>query len=81
MDDTTLIYKRMERLQLKVDTLTAELDRVTALCVKNGDDAEQYKRKLSEAIELLSVAECGPCAYVDIQKRGEWRTKRDSLVK
>jgi len=79
MDHTTL-HRKIEKLQLRVDTLTAELDRVAALSASNEKEAERYKKLYEEAKELLSVAECGASVYVDVQKRGEWKSKKEALI-
>jgi hypothetical protein len=72
MSDTT-VHRKLEKANLRIDTLVAEADRLKELCQK-------MELLLLQAKELLVDAECGPSVYVDVQKRGEWRTKRQVLV-
>lgn len=77
--DTTL-FRKIEKANLRIDTLVAELDRVKELCSRYEQENTTLKCSLTEALSLLKHAECGPSAYVDITMRGDWKTRKDKLV-
>lgn len=45
-----------------------------------SSELRELRLQLSTAISLLRDAECTGEAYIDIKRRGQWRTSRDLLI-
>ena len=80
MNSQEQLYRKIEKMQLAIDTLTAEVGRLADYSASLESQNDYYKAKYSECLELLKVSECGKDSYQDIQKRGEWIKRKAELL-